>query len=422
MRRLSALALALSLSLTSLVAASSVAAQTGCDPFQTPPEYDATVPTAEDVLGFDFGEVQMSVADINAYLGAVDGARGRVSVAEAATSVLGTSIMYAVVGSPEHLADLAGIKERLAALQDPATTDEEAAGLAANTPAILWVAANVHGGEESGADASLHALYELAARDDCVVDEILANAIVVVLPTQNPDGREIGQRRNLNGFDMNRDWFARTQPETDGKLDVVREYPPTLFIDAHEFGLGDYFFPPNADPEYHEIPDQAHDWINGLYSPAIVSQFDNEGIKFFHGAPYDFFAIVFGDTVPANGLRRGRDDIREGGRRPDLRARARALHGDVGVTGGRSGAGTADAPRLAPVLGRSVRRGRCWDARGERGLRTAPRPAPGRPGRPCSRLLHRERPGPGLRNRPAHSATPADGRRSPTADGAAGPG
>jgi len=45
-RRLSALVLALSLSLTSLVAARSVAAQTGCDPFQTPPEYDATVPTA----------------------------------------------------------------------------------------------------------------------------------------------------------------------------------------------------------------------------------------------------------------------------------------------------------------------------------------------------------------------------------------
>jgi len=276
-----------------------VAAQTDCDPFQTPPEYNATVPTADEVLHFDFGEVQMSVADINAYLDAVDGARGRVMVAEAAKSVDNRSIKYAVVGTPEHLADLAGIKERLATLQDPATTDEEAADLAADTPAILWVAANVHGGEESGADASLHALYELAARDDCVVDEILANAIVVILPTQNPDGRELGQRRNVNGFDMNRDWFARTQPETDGKLDVVREYPPTLFIDAHEFGLGDYFFPPNADPEYHEIPDQAHDWINGLYSPAIVSQFNNEGIKFFHGAPYDFFAIVFGDTVPA---------------------------------------------------------------------------------------------------------------------------
>jgi hypothetical protein len=74
-----------------------------------------------------------------------------------------------------------------------------------------------------------------------------------------------------------------------------------LFIDAHEFGLLDYFFPPNADPEYHETPDTAHDWINGLYSPAIVDQFQAEGIKYFHGAPYDFFAPIFGDTVPTVG-------------------------------------------------------------------------------------------------------------------------
>jgi hypothetical protein len=135
-----------------------------------------------------------------------------------------------------------------------------------------------------------------------VVDEILENALVVILPIQNPDGRNEGTRRNLYGFDMNRDWFARTQPETDGKLEAVRQYPPMLFLDAHEFGFEGYFFPPNADPVYHEIPDQANDWINGLYSPAIASQFDQERVKYFHGAPYDFFAVVFGDTVPATGF------------------------------------------------------------------------------------------------------------------------
>jgi hypothetical protein len=101
---------------------------------------------------------------------------------------------------------------------------------------------------------------------------------------------------------MNRDWFARTQPETDGKLEVLRQYPPMLYIDAHEFGLQNYFFPPNADPEYHEISDTAHHWINDLYSPAITAEFEREKIQFFHGAPYDFFAIVFGDTVPSEGF------------------------------------------------------------------------------------------------------------------------
>ena len=224
--------------------------------------------------------------------------------AQAATSVKGTAIRYAIVGTPDRVTPegLAAIQANIDILRDPLATGQPLTDALAATPTILWVSGNVHGGEESGADASLHALYELASRDDCVVDEILANALVVILPTQNPDGREIGQRRNLYGFDMNRDWFARTQPETDGKLEVVRQYPPMLYIDAHEFGLSNYFFPPNADPEYHEIPDAAHNWINQLYSPAIVSEFERQGIKYFHGAPYDFFAIVFGDTVPTEGF------------------------------------------------------------------------------------------------------------------------
>ena len=57
---------------------------------------------------------------------------------------------------------------------------------------------------------------------------------MVLLPTQNPDGREADTRRNAYGFDLNRDWFARTQPETDGKVELLRRYPPVLFIDAHE--------------------------------------------------------------------------------------------------------------------------------------------------------------------------------------------
>ena len=84
---------------------------------------------------------------------------------------------------------------------------------------------NVHGGEESGTDAELRVLYELADRDDCAARQILDNALVGIIPTQNPDGREAETRQNSYGFDMNRDWFARTQPETDAKLELLRQYP-----------------------------------------------------------------------------------------------------------------------------------------------------------------------------------------------------
>jgi hypothetical protein len=101
---------------------------------------------------------------------------------------------------------------------------------------------------------------------------------VVLLPTQNPDGREADTRRNAYGFDLNRDWFARTQPETDGKLQLLREYPPVMFIDAHEMGGTDsFFFPANADPIYHEIADESVDWINNLYGPAMAGRVQPPG-------------------------------------------------------------------------------------------------------------------------------------------------
>jgi murein tripeptide amidase MpaA len=99
---------------------------------------------------------------------------------------------------------------------------------------------NVHGGEESPTDAELRVLYELADRDDCAARQILDNTLVGIIPMQNPDGREADTRQNAYGFDMNRDWFARTQRETDTKLELLRQYPGVLYVDAHEMGGNHY--------------------------------------------------------------------------------------------------------------------------------------------------------------------------------------
>ena len=222
-----------------------------------------------------------------------------------ATSVQGRPLRYAIVGSPANVTakGLERVRRSAAALMDPRTSSAEAARIADADPAILWIAGNVHGGEESGTDAALRVLYELADRDDCAAARILSEAVVVILPTQNPDGREADTRRNAYGFDMNRDWFARTQPETDGKVEMLRRYPPVLFIDAHEMGnSAGYFFPPNADPVYHEIADQAVGWINDLYGAAMQDEFDSRAIPYFNYNVYDLFYAGYGDTVPANGF------------------------------------------------------------------------------------------------------------------------
>ena len=75
-----------------------------------------------------------------------------------------------------------------------------------------------------------------------------------------------------------------------------------LFIDAHEMGSKDYFFPPNADPIYHEITDESVSWINGLYGPAMRGSSAASGSPYFNYAVYDLFYMGYGDAVPTAGF------------------------------------------------------------------------------------------------------------------------
>ena len=275
-----------------------------CDPLQTPPTFRGVTPTAENVLGFPLGSQEVTVEESDRYLEAIAAASDRVVSGTLGFSVEGRPLKYAIVGTPEDVTPegLASVRSAARTLMDPATPDATAAALAASTPAILWDAANVHGGEESGTDASLRVLYELADRSDCAAQQILDNAVTVILPIQNPDGREADTRRNHYSFDMNRDWFARTQPETDAKLELIKQYPPVLFIDDHEMGTKTFFFPPNADPVYHEVTDEVLGWVNGIYGASMQAEFDRQRIPYFNYTTYDFFGVYYGDTVPANGF------------------------------------------------------------------------------------------------------------------------
>ena len=270
-----------------------------CHPFTTEATYAGEIPTAREVLGFDLGNREVSVGESDRYLRVVDEASSRVQGGTLAISHQGRALRYAVLGAP---AQVEATQDAATVLRDPQTPPAVADEIAAEAPAILWVAGNVHGGEESGTDASLRVLYELADRTDCAARRIRNNSVVVVLPTQNPDGRVADTRRNAYGFDMNRDWFARTQPETDGKLEVLREYPSVLFIDDHEMGSKDFFFPPNADPFYHEITDESVHWINDVYGAAMADEFDRQDIPYFNRDVYDMFYMGYGDTVPTTGF------------------------------------------------------------------------------------------------------------------------
>ena len=271
----------------------------------TEPVYGGTTPTPMDVLGIEFGERPVTSAESDRYLQAVADASERVvgPFELPLLSVRGQPLKFVLVGNPTFLEPLAleEIKLAMSLLRDPETPEEVSAEIIETMPPFTWMAACVHGGEKSGTDAALKMLYELADRTDCAAEQIVGNQILVIFPNQNPDGRDNAARRNANGFDMNRDWFAQTQPETRGKLQVLNEYPPTVFMDIHEMGGTQYFFPPNADPYYHEVSTASAGQINDMYGPAMATEFDRQGIPYFTGATFDLFYAGYGDTAPTLG-------------------------------------------------------------------------------------------------------------------------
>ncbi len=275
------------------------AAAPGCDPVMAEPEFRGGVPSPDQVLDFKLGKRQATTDEIGRYWRAADRASDRVVTGKYGHSVQGRPLRYALVGDPSTLDRLPAIRRDLALLRDPATSDEQAEAIVGRTPPILWIAANVHGNEPSGADAVVRLLYELSDRSDCVARAITKHAIVGLIPTQNPDGREHDRRYNANAFDMNRDGIANTQPEIAARQKLLWRYPPQLFVDEHENSGRKYFFPPDADPIYHETPDGLYQEIEDLYGPANSAAFDANGWNYeTWESGYDFFAQVYGDTVP----------------------------------------------------------------------------------------------------------------------------
>lgn len=96
------------------------------------------------------------------------------------------------------------------------------------------------------------------------VKELLDNIILIVVPTQNADGRTNNVRQNGNGFDINRDALFQTQIETQNMSKVIAKWNPVTLAELHGY-VGGYQVEPCSPP--HE-PNFEYDLFaeNGLKS------------------------------------------------------------------------------------------------------------------------------------------------------------
>lgn len=291
-------------------------------------EYADDVPTFDEVLGHAPGERIVSHAQMIEYLEALAAARPRqMRLFEYARSWEGRTLVYAVVGSEANLARLDEIRANRQRLADPrVTTEAEAQALIAGEPAITWLAYGVHGNEISSPDAGLFTAYHLlAARSDDIVDTILDSSLVMIVPTQNPDGRDRfvqsnrmaeglepmthraaaerdepwpGGRSNHYLFDLNRDWLALTQPETRGHVAALQEWYPQIVVDLHEMGGNStYYFAPEAVPYNPHITRVQRQALE-TYGRNNARWFDEFGFLYFTREIFDAFYPGYGASWP----------------------------------------------------------------------------------------------------------------------------
>jgi murein tripeptide amidase MpaA len=103
----------------------------------------------------------------------------------------GRTLSWAAISTPENIARLEEIKANSLALSDPRrTTPAEARALIARQPVIVWLAYSVHGNEAGPAEAAMGVARHLLASSDPRVQAMLRDAVVLLVPNQNPDGRD----------------------------------------------------------------------------------------------------------------------------------------------------------------------------------------------------------------------------------------
>ena len=287
--------------------------------------YDAAVPTPRAVLGWEIGDRFTPHHMIMRYVERVAAASDRIRVDTVAHTFEGRELLAIYVSSPANLARLDAIADdaaRVAGVRGAA----EAAAAADRLPAIAWLGFTVHGDEASGVEAALALVYQIAAGQDAETRLILDSTLVIIDPVQNPDGHERhvqdvmrrrgatvlptggeamvhnntwpGARTSHYQFDLNRDWFVLSHPETRGRNATFRRFWPHVAVDVHEMGSNStYFFAPPMEPVNKNVHESIVRWWD-IYAAANAEAFDENGWSFFRREGYDEFYPGYGVSWP----------------------------------------------------------------------------------------------------------------------------
>jgi hypothetical protein len=227
-------------------------------------------------------------------------------------TTMGNDYALLKISSPQNLAKFDRLVEINRRLADPrGLSDGEAQKLAVEGKPFYLVYATIHSTEVSNGQAIIDIVHRLATENSTFVKEILDNSVVLMVPSQNPDGQHLvidhwyktkGTNYNrvypdlyhkYTGHDDNRDWFMFTQKETRMNIELVQnKYKPIITHDMHQQGQGNsrIFVPPFTepfDPNMHPLLRSGQATVGQAMASALIAE-GKEGVAWEDS--YDMWA------------------------------------------------------------------------------------------------------------------------------------
>src|SRR6266545_995694 len=245
------------------------------------------------------------------YLQHLSKTTNRVKFEELGKTTMGNPYVLATISAPENLAKLNRLVEINRRLADPRGLSEvEARRLAQEGRAFYFVYGTIHSTEVGNTQSLIEIAHKLATDTSPEIKQILDNVVVLLVPSQNPDGQYLvvdhwyktkGTTFNriypdlyhkYTGHDDNRDWFMFTQKETRLAVEIQNKYKPIITHDMHQKGSGGarIFVPPfddPYDPNVHPIIAQGIMTVGQAMASALVAE-GKGGVEWL--STYDLWA------------------------------------------------------------------------------------------------------------------------------------
>lgn len=290
-------------------------------------QYDKSIPTPQQFLGYQVGEWHTNPLETAQYMKKLAELSPRISIETYGRSFENRELLLLTVTAPENHQNLEKIRQDHLKLTD----GDQSKNLNLNTmPLVLWMGYTVHGNEQSGAHAAILAAYYLAAAQGPEIDNLLKNTVILLDPCMNPDGsnrfttwvnqnksknlvsdpnsREFretwpGGRSNHYWFDLNRDWLYQQLPESKARLAKFYSWRPNILTDHHEMGGNStFFFQPGIPSRTHPMTPKKNIELTNKIGEFHAAGLDQAGSFYYTQENFDDFYYGKGSTLPdANG-------------------------------------------------------------------------------------------------------------------------